>query len=555
MFHYLMSSALAKNICRNHGEVKVISSDIIPICPGCKRPMGICKRSKVKLVGLHSTYVVSIPTYGCRKSGCIKRMKHLITPPNPYAGPRMTYDYETQTEVVRIRWQEHATYNEISIRLADRFEISIDHTAVELILKTYENASAETFRESYLQTIKSHGGTIICVDVMEPLKGRKGILVAHDYWTGLTLGVLKMPNGKQETYENFFVNLKVKIASQLCLPIIGVISDALPAQRKAIEAIFDEIPHCLCHYHFYNLVLKAPKLIDSSIVTQIRAALRGNYDLKQYQIQKIRQKLKRSQYELLQPLFEPLVELSHWKRKPKDPCFTGMLLYSRLTDLLQKFQMLSLKVEKGTTSLPKHNKKVLRRITEKITVIIQSHHGQIEELLQIHLNLDKLVQIFDQSHENAEMGLEKLIRITYRLYKKSMHMHKDSITYIFINALKKYTDTKGKLLFNYREISDGPTTNNFQELKFKQIKHFLRRVIGHGAAREYLMAHAEQIMFVNPNETRESIFEILKSCDQASVRNKIKNNRRNLDAWVFVVHHQVKWENIMNEIEQYILNL
>ncbi len=550
-----MSSALAKNINRNYGGVKMISSDITPNCPGCNRPMGICKRSKVKLVGLHSTYVVSIPTYGCRKSDCPMRMKHLVTPPNPYAGSRMTYDYETQAEVARIRWQEHATYNEISIRLADRFEISMDHTAVELILKTYEIASAKTFRESYIHTIKSHSGTIICVDVMEPLKGRMGILVAHDYWTGLTLRVLKMPNGKQETYEKFLVDLKAKIAIELKIPIIGVISDALPAQRKAIETVFEGIPHCLCHYHFYNLVLKTPKLIDSGIVTQVRAALRVNYDIIQYQLQKIRQKLKRSQYELLQPLFEPLVELSHWKRKPKDPCFTGMLLYSRLTDLLQKFQKLNLRVEGGTSSLPKHSIKVSKRITEKINHILQTHHAQIQELLQIHAYLDDLVHIFSQSQDNAEIGLEKLANITTRLYKKSRNLQEDSIVYVFVNDLKKYIDTKGKLIFKYREISKGPTTNNFQELKFKQIKHFLRRVIGHGAAKEYLMAHAERILFVNPNETRETILEILKSCDQASARKEIKQNRRSLDGWIFVVHHQVKWKRNMDEIDQYILGL
>ncbi|MHA1585424.1 MAG: hypothetical protein ACTSXK_02195 [Promethearchaeota archaeon] len=72
--------------------------------------MGICKRSKVKLVGFDSTYQVSIHTYGCRKNDCPQRMKDLITPPNLFAAPRMTYNFSVQGEVTVLRWHEHCTY-------------------------------------------------------------------------------------------------------------------------------------------------------------------------------------------------------------------------------------------------------------------------------------------------------------------------------------------------------------------------------------------------------------------------------------------------------------
>ena len=206
-----MSTAISKNAHRNHGGIKLITLKSAPICPACKRPMGICKRTKVTLVGVADTYRVSIPTYGCRKYSCPKPMKNLITPPNPYAAPRMTYDYSVQTEVALIRWQEHATYKEIIERMQDRFDILIDHYAVETILKSYEIAAAKTYRISTLEKIQQHGGLFVCVDVMEPLKGKSGFLVAYDYWTGLTLGAKKMPNGKQSTYEGFLRKLQTRI--------------------------------------------------------------------------------------------------------------------------------------------------------------------------------------------------------------------------------------------------------------------------------------------------------------------------------------------------------
>ncbi|MHA1620448.1 MAG: hypothetical protein ACTSVZ_14320, partial [Promethearchaeota archaeon] len=38
----------------------------------------------------------------------------------------------------------------------------------------------------------------------------------------------------------------------------------------------------------------------------------------------------------------------------------------------------------------------------------------------------------------------------------------------------KFIRTKGEMLFNFKKVEGAPTTNNSHELKFKQLKHFLR---------------------------------------------------------------------------------
>lgn len=482
-------------------------------------------------------------------------MKNLITPPNPYAAPRMTYDYSVQTEVALIRWQEHATYKEIIERMQDRFDILIDHYAVETILKSYEIATAKTYRISTLEKIQQHGGLFVCVDVMEPLKGKSGFLVAYDYWTGLTLGAKKMPNGKQSTYEGFLRKLQTRIKTELDVPIIGIISDALPAQRKAIATVFQDVPHCLCHYHFYNFVLKSAKQVDSGIVTQIRKALRQNYDIRQFKFCRTEQSLARSQYEVLQPLFEPLEELSYWSRKPRDPCFTGLELWHRLADITHKFQYLKNRAEIGSIHLPKHSVKVLKRISPILEEILNQNRTVARELEQIHLYLGELVEILSQTESNASRGLKKMLHFIDRLSYTDDSAPRGTVETEFIQSLMKYINTKGEMLFNYRKIPDAPTTNNFQELKFKQLKHFLRRVIGHGAAKAYLMAHGEQIVFVDPRESRENIRDIFQSSNQSAIRKEIKAKRRSMDSWVIVVHNWVRWVDKLKGIDEYILNL
>lgn len=550
-----MSTALAKNASRNDGEIKKISLDSPPLCTGCKRPMGICKRATVILVGLNSTYQVSIPTYGCRKKDCPQSMKSLITPPNPFAAPRMTYDFEVQGEVALLRWKEHSTYKEISEKMKDRFNISIDHYAVETILKSYEIACAKTYRQSTINQIHQNHGALICVDVMEPLKGKHGLLVAHEYWTGLTLGVIKMSNGKKETYELFFKGLRKRIEIELGIPILGIISDAHPTQRKAIESIFKDIPHCVCHYHFYNYVIRDAKLADSGIVTQIRTTLRKNYDIKQFNIHCISHTLTRSQYEVLQPLFEPIVELSNWSRKPKDPCFTGLELYHRLSDITEQFQFLKSRVDNGIIQLPKHSRKVVNRFIIVLEEILATFRELIDDLNEIQMHLTEMVDILAQTEYNASGGLKKMLQFSDNLKFTALENPRDGVASLFVKELIKYIETKGMLLFNYRSIPGAPSTNNFQELKFKQLKHFLRRVIGHAAAKDYLMVHGERILFVNPEESRENILAIFKNCNQQEAREEIRVNRRSMDRWAIIMHNRVRWGDRIQKLHSYICGL
>ena len=547
-----MSSAISKNKFRDKGEIKKVTLSPPPNCTECHRPMGICKRLNSSLVGIDSTYTVSIPTYSCRHKTCSTHMKIRITPPNPYAARRMSFDYSVQTEVIFVRWQEHATYAEIIERLSDRYEIVINRTAIETILKTYEIGSAKTYRTSSIEEMKAHGGVLICVDVVEPLKGRKGVLVAYDYWTGTTLGSQRLPNGKEETYKKFLVSLKKRIAIELEIPVIGFISDALVAQRLAIEAIFPDVAHCLCHFHFYKLVLINAHKADSVIVTELRSQLRGNYDLKQYKIRKNKQTLNNSQYKPLIPFLEPLLELSHWKRKPKDPCFTGTEFAHRIQDLVQKMKYLDNKISLGKIKLPKHSVTVLKRLVLQIESALTKLTDKITQLEAIHEHLDNLKEIFGNPHENAEEGLKSLL-----IFCKSLKLSKNrgDIEVEFISSLVKYAETKGPLLFNYRTISGAPTTNNFQELKFKQLKHFLRRVIGHKAAKSYFLSHGEQIVYINPKNNREEIEQILRSCDQSQARLFIRANRRSMHSWVIVVHNRERWVRKMIELDDYIKNL
>ena len=550
-----MSTAYAKNAFRNRGEIYNLSLDTNPLCASCHKPMGITTRKKVIHIGLKSTYKVSIPTYTCLHKYCSDYLKKRIKLEDPYAAPKMAYDYEVQAQVVYIRWNEHATYKEIIERLDDRFEIKIDRTAVETILKTYELACKRTYKGTIVEKLNEIGGLLICVDVVEPLKGKKGVLVAYEYYTGITLGSRRLPNGKQETYESFLQDLETRIKTDIGVPILGIISDALPAQRKAIAITLPNVPHCLCHYHFYALVLKDAKQADSNIITELRSKLRGNYYIKQFTERKLKGTLTNSQFENLEVFFEPLEELKDWKRKPKDPCFSGTELQNRLHDLLDKFKIMQEKVFEGKIHLTKYSIKVVNKMITFLDSILANIHPISKQLIGIHENLEDLTYILGKCEKSATQGLKEFLNFIDDLNSDKNLANKGEIYIEFAQNIRKYAETKGKLLFNYRTIPNAPTTNNFQELQFKQLKYAIRRMIGHQNAKSFFVTHGEAIVYVDPDESLDGIRQILENCNQSTLREEIKSNRRSLNSWNLVIHDQIRWTQKMKEIDDFIQSL
>ncbi len=262
--------------------------------------------------------------------------------------------------------------------------------------------------------------------------------------------------------------------------------------------------------------------------------------------------MKKSQYELLEPFLDPLLELSHWKRKPKDPCFNGIEMSSRVHDILKKMHLLLNKIEKNKIFFPKHGVKVLKRVILSLEKYRNTQIELISQLETIYNYLKRIKEILSNNEQDAETGLNMLQDLSISLANRSPM---GSIEAKFVKSFQKYINTKGKLLLNYRTVSGAPSTNNFQELKFKQLKHFLRRTIGHNAAKSYFLVHGEHIVYVDPKLNRNGISLILKSSNQTKYREQIRLNRRKMDTWIILVHNKKKWDKSMEEIDKYILNL
>ncbi|HUY00764.1 MAG TPA: hypothetical protein VMV49_14480 [Candidatus Deferrimicrobium sp.] len=500
----------------------------------------------VMRVGLRENYEISNAYYRCGRLLCPGAHDPLIRAPNPHCADFDEYDYEVKAKVCELRWTQRLTHEEIVTEMDRLYGIKINHSVIEITLKMYELGCAEKYRLDYFRRIHARGGVLLQVDAMKPLKGSNALYAAHDYYTGLSLSSKHLPREGQTEIENFLKKLEIYLTG-LGIAILGVISDAHVAQSKAIEAVFGpDIPHSLCHYHFFNLILKKPKELDSHLLTTLRKNLRGAY-----YIQKYRKNLKGNssvteEIPFIEHLLHDLYTLSNWHPRKKDPAFSGLTYSQRIQEITLALGEYVLDLDRHLVVLETQDERQIRKLTLKLQELLEPIQEDVIELQRIKAHLQELSEILEDTEETAEEGSDRLRKFTVSLNSRSKSKSCGPIEREFITQLDNFVKTKGTKLFNYRLIPDAPRTNNGQELAFKQLKHLLRRIIGYNAANNYLLAHGERMLFVNPKESFQRIVEILKEMDWTTDRKRIQVERTKRNATIHIMHDSLRWMNELN---------
>jgi len=177
----------------------------------------------------------------------------------------------------------------------------------------------------------------------------------------------------------------------------------------------------------------------------------------------------------------------------------------------------------------KEEARVVNRLHKKLETCITANTPVAMELELIRGHLDIIKDILGDADISETEGLQKLEQLCVDLDGRQAAEDCGEIEKTFIVAFTSFVRSKGDYLFNYKRVPGAPTTNNAHELKYKQLKHFLRKVIGFSAANCFLLAHGERIVFVNPAENHEEIRRILSTMDlEISLLNDIAHHQARL---------------------------
>ena len=553
-----MPLSISKYLPRHNGLIKKIDFKERPFCNHCNKPKKIINTLIVgPIVGLIENYNVHVVSYRCGNLLCKGSEEPSVKPENRLYPPKSDFDYEVHAKVAELRWRRKLTYEEIINEMDRRFGILLNLATIERMLKVYEIGCSEKYKPEYIEKIKKNGGVLLTIDGMKPTPGNPGLYTVRDYFTGLTIHSKHLKSESTKQISTVLEVSKRRIEKELGVSVIGIMSDALPAQRHAIKEVFPEVPHCLCHYHFYKYVFDAPKKKDSHLMTQTRKFLKSLYYLNKTTLYDNQGKIWEPAYLETKDLLEVLINLSKWKPRPKDPYFVGLELFSRVVDIHSVLDTLAneLKQHEGHFK----DEYVIIDLHEKISEYIKSNTDIAAELQTIKGYLADIKGILDNDTVSAEQCLD-----TFEQYAKALEECLSStncgeIERQFIIALQKYLENKGALLFNYKRIKGAPRTNNSHELAFKQLKHFLRRVIGVQTANYYLLTHGERIVFVNPEESFETIMEIFKTMDYSKACKLIRSERISRESIRFIVHDPKKWviklEDLRNKFKELLKSL
>jgi hypothetical protein len=544
-----MPTSVSKYLPRHNGMTKTVDFVERPVCKYCKNPMKIVKTLIVgPIVGLLENYNVSKVHYRCGKALCLGGQEPPLSPENKIYPYKSDYDYEIYAKVADLRWRNRHTYEEIIDEMDKQFKIILNLATIERMLKIYEIGCSEKYKPEIVEKIKENGGVLLTIDGMRPSPGNPGLYTCYDYFTGLTIHSKRLQSESIRNIIKFLEIADKRISKELDVPVIGIMSDALQAQRKAIEETFPDVLHCLCHYHFYKFVFNAPKKLDSNLMTQTRIFLKNLWYLKKSTKYFYNGKSWEPNYSITKELIDVLKSLSKWKPRPKDPYFVGLELFSRLTDVCSILDSFI----KGLEGIQGEfmDEQIFRDLYLKITEYIASKKDIATELDIVKGYLIEVKAILDDTDVCAEDALDKFEQYSKNLGQRLSSKNCMETESKFIGALQKYLENKGKLLFNYKRIAGAPRTNNSHELAFKQLKHFLRRIIGFQTANHYLLSHGERIVFVNPHESFNSILGILQEMDHQKARELIRSERITRDSIRYIIHDPEKWASKLEELKQ-----
>jgi len=94
--------------------------------------------------------------------------------------------------------------------------------------------------------------------------------LVREVLTGTTLAAATLPGGDAGQLRALLAP-----AATLGLPILGVVSDAQKSIRLAVAALFPEVPHQLCHFHFLRDIALPTTTADRALKTDLKKEVRG----------------------------------------------------------------------------------------------------------------------------------------------------------------------------------------------------------------------------------------------------------------------------------------
>jgi hypothetical protein len=214
--------------------------------------------------------------YRCPHPACpTPRRAYRSAAADALALPGFTFGLDIVVLVGQLRLAQHHTLDQthqaVQARLTP-FELTISRRETLYLFDAYctlVRASQEIASDTAWQAqVRANGGLIISIDGIQPDKGNETVYLVRDVLTGRLLAAENVRVSSTEVIQDLLAPV---VALQL--PVLGAVSDAQESLCQAIAALWPDIPHQLCQFHYLREAGRPMFEADRGLRKQIRKAI------------------------------------------------------------------------------------------------------------------------------------------------------------------------------------------------------------------------------------------------------------------------------------------
>ena len=222
---------------------------------------------------LHDVTRLTLSVRRCHNPACPRHRKP-VRPEEEgaWALPNGEFGFDIIALIGTLRYREHRSIPEIHRSLLEH-NVAIAQRTVTYLLERYEELLALRLADQtrLKQLLKQQGHIILALDGLQPFKTHDVLWVLRDTISGEVLLARNLDSARHED----LANLLREVKNALPVPIRGVISDAQPPIRLAVQQVLPGIPHQLCQFHYLKEAAKPIVEADQHAKTELKKYTRG----------------------------------------------------------------------------------------------------------------------------------------------------------------------------------------------------------------------------------------------------------------------------------------
>lgn len=228
-----------------------ITRDLAPErthCPHCERPIRADYSNHRTIHTLEGVTRLNLTIRRCHHAPC-SAYKRPYRPEaeGGVALPRHEFGFDVIALIGRLRYTEHRSVPEIRTHLAGR-RVTICERTVTNLLERYDELLATSLADDrrLKKLLANQGRVILAIDGLQPDVGHEVLWVIRDCLSGEILLAKSLLSARQQD-----LSALLSTAKAACpVPVAGVVSDGQHSIRKAVAAVFPDVPYQLCPFHY-----------------------------------------------------------------------------------------------------------------------------------------------------------------------------------------------------------------------------------------------------------------------------------------------------------------